>query len=154
MTRMLAALAALLVLGGTAAVAANPEPFNIQITIRQAITIAKVTDLDFGAVDTGAATYTVTPDAGPYPSAGTGAQAASFDIQGESGQTADILFGANPVSVDNGVDSRNVNLTTVAATHTFSGAVETFYVGGDITLDGLESTGVYTGNTTLSLVYQ
>lgn len=153
MKRTALVLLILLVFGG-AAYAANPEPFNVQITIRQAITITKLTDLDFGAVDTGAATYTVTADAGPYGSAGTGAQAASFTIQGEAGQTASVSFGTNPVSVSNGTDSRNVTLTAQTGTHNFSGGAETFYVGGSITLDGLESTGVYTGSSTLSLVYQ
>ena len=153
MKRTLLAALAMLLLGAGAAFAANPEPFNVMITIRQAITIAKVTDLDFGGVDTGAATYTVNANAGPH-SAGTGAVAASFTIQGENGQTADVSFGANPVSITNGTDTLNVTLNPENTTHTFTGAAETFYVGGSVTLGGTESSGLYTGNATLSMVYQ
>lgn len=154
MKRILPILLTLMLLGGGAAFAANPEPFNVLITIRQAITIAKVTDLDFGTVETGAATYTVTASGGAQAGAGTGAVAASFTIQGETGQTADVSFTADPVTITNGVDNISVGLTPQGVTHTFSGAAETFYVGGSLTLAGTESTGVYTGSTSLSLVYQ
>jgi spore coat protein U-like protein len=158
MKRIVLVVAVLLAFGASAALAANPEPFNVKITVRQAITIAKVTDLDFGAVDNGAATWTVSPDAGPY-SAGIGAIAASFTVQGESGQTAVVSFGSNPVSITNGTDTLSVTLTLDSSLGTpisFNGLPQTYYVGGSVTLAGGESSGLYTGLSpaTLSMVYQ
>jgi hypothetical protein len=153
MKRILLAASLLLAFGGSLALAANPEPFNVRITIRQAITIAKVTDLEFGGVDTGAATYTVNPSVGPH-TAGTGAAAASFTVQGENGQTADVSFGSNPVTITNGTDNLSVTMTRQSPTLLFTGAPQTFYVGGSVTLVGTESTGLYTGAATLSMVYQ
>ena len=80
----------------------------------QAITIAKLTDLNFGGVDTGAATYTVNANAGPH-SAGTGATAASFTVQGENGQSANVSFGANPVTITDGTTNLSVTLTLDSA---------------------------------------
>lgn len=153
MKRILLAVAVLMVLGSGLALAANPEPFNVKITIRQAITIAKVTDLNFGGVDTGAATYTVNANAGPH-TAGTGATAASFTVQGENGQTANVSFGANPVTISNGATNLSVTMTQQSPTLLFTGAAQTFYVGGAVTLVGTETTGLYTGSATLAMVYQ
>jgi len=154
MKQLLIASALLLTLAGGTVLAANPEPFNVQITLRQAISITKVTDLNFGGVDTGAASYTVSAASGAQTGAGTGAAAASFTIVGEAGQTAGVTFGTNPVSITNGTNTISVTLTPQAATHTFTGAAETFYVGGGLTLGGSETTGVYTGTASLSLIYQ
>lgn len=159
MQRMLLGLALLLVMGASSALAANPEPFNVQITIRQAITITKVSDLDFGTVETGAATYTVTPTAGAQAGAGSGAVAAEFDVTGETGQNADVILGANPVTITCSAgactgNTLSVNLTPSTAIHNFTGGTDQIYVGGDVTLLAGTLAGLYVGSTTVSLVYQ
>ncbi|HKJ00262.1 MAG TPA: DUF4402 domain-containing protein [bacterium] len=158
MKRILMAFAALVLLGSIPAMAA-PVPFNVTITIRQAISITKLTDLDFGTVETVSSptTYTVLPASAPGSGAGTAATAASFTIQGEATQVANVSFTANPVTVTCSAPcagSLSVNLTPEATTHTFSGAAETFYVGGDVQVISTTQAGVYTGTANLSLVYQ
>jgi hypothetical protein len=159
MKRTLIGALLLLLLGAGSVLAANPETFNVLITIRQAIAITKVDDLDFGRVEAGAATYTVTAAAGAQPGAGTGAIAASFDVTGESGQTATVALGANPVTINCttpltcGAETLAVNLTQSTAAHTFTAGTDQIYVGGSVDVTGA-SAGQFTGSTTISLVYQ
>lgn len=133
--------------------AANPEPFAVRVTIRQAITITNTGDLDFGTVEQVGGSYTVLAGAGPH-TAGVGAAAATFTVQGESSATADFAFTTNPVTITNGTDTLSATLTLAAPTHTFSGVAETIYVGGAITVAGTESAGIYTGTAELSMIYQ
>jgi len=151
--RTLISIFALLVLSAATVMAANPETFTVRMTIRQVITITNTADLDFGTVEATAGAYTVNPSAGPH-TAGTGAAAATFTIQGEGGATADVSFTTNPVSITNGTDNISVTMTLASATHTFSGAAETLYVGGGLNVLGTESTGTYTATSGLQMVYQ
>jgi Domain of unknown function (DUF4402) len=161
MKRILIAVTALLALGASTALAGSAS-FNVSITIRQAISVTKLSDLDFGTVELPASSqlFTVTAAGGAQPGAGTGATAASFTISGEASQVADVSFASNPVTVTcsaGGCGAGTVSVTLVpeATTHTFSGGSETFYVGGNVTLTGAEAPGVYgNGPATLQLIYQ
>lgn len=151
------AIVALFGLGSSPALAASAN-FNVSVTIRQAISITKVTDLTFGTVDAAATTYTVNANGSAQTGAGTGATAASFTISGESAAVANVTFSANPVTVTcaacAGTPTLSVTLTPQATTHTFTGASETFYVGGSVTPTVSTASGAYTGTATLNLIYQ
>ena len=155
--RILLASGVLLFLGASAAFAQNSATFNVNITIRTPIVVTKVTDLDFGTVESvAAATYTVNPVAGtgsPTHSAGVTARAASFTVTGEAGQTALVFLTPNPVTAVNGANTVSINLTPEAGPYTFPFPA-TFYVGGDVTLTGAEPSGLYTTTATLQVLYQ
>ncbi len=135
------------------AFAANPETFTVQMTLRQVITITNTAALDFGTLEVIANTYTVNANAGPH-TAGAGAAAAQFTVQGENLAVADVTFVANPINITDGTTIRAVTLSLASATHTFNGAAQTLFVGGSVTLDATETTGAYTGTAQLQMVYQ
>jgi spore coat protein U-like protein len=135
------------------AFAANPETFTVQMTLRQVITIANTAPLEFGTLELIANTYTVNPNAGPH-TAGAGAAAAQFTVQGENLAVADVTFVADPINITDGTTLVSVDLTLASATHTFNGAAQTLFVGGIIVLAGTETTGAYTGTAQLQMVYQ
>jgi hypothetical protein len=141
-------LLSVLVAGSTWAASAG---FNVQIRLRTPISITKVTDLDFGTVETGTATYTVNANAGPH-SAGAAATSASFTVSGESGAVANVTVPASTV-VTSGANNLTVSLAAQAATFTFTGASQTFYVGGSVDVTGAPA-GLYTGSSTLTMLYQ
>ena len=154
--RILFASGLLILLGAGAASAQNSSSFAVSVTIRTPIVVTKVTDLDFGTVEALGTTYTVNPVAGignPTHSAGVTAQAASFTVTGEAGQSALVFLTPNPVPVTNGTNTVNVNLTPSAGPYVFplSGPI---YVGGDVTLVGTESSGIYTSTATIQVLYQ
>jgi Domain of unknown function (DUF4402) len=158
MKRTLLLAAGLLLMLGGSAFASNPEPFSVSITIRQAITVTKQFDLDFGTVEAVAGTYTVTADANPQTGAGVGATAAQFDVTGEAGQSATAVFGSNPLTITCVLPcsggSASVSLSTSTTPFPLSGGTDAFYVGGSVTLTGAEPAGFYTNSTTLTLLYQ
>jgi Domain of unknown function (DUF4402) len=157
MKRILIALAALLVLGGGSALAASAS-FNVNITIRQAIVIAKQTDLNFGTVETGSATYTVLAAASAGSGAGAGATSAWFKVTGESGQSATVSFTSNPVTVDctpTCGTPLSVTLTldsVLGSTLPFTAGPDNYYVGGSVDVTGANA-GVYSGAATLQVIY-
>lgn len=141
------------VIGGGLAFGANPETFNVNMILRQVITITNTAPLNFGTLELIAGGYTVNAGAGPH-AAGAGAAAAAFTVQGETGATADVSFVTNPVVITDGTTNVNVTLSLASATHIFTGGAETLYVGGAVTLAGTETTGTYTGTAQLQMVYQ
>ena len=145
----------LLLFSGTFVFAANPETFSVNMILRQVISIANTAPLDFGTLETIPGLYTVNPTAGPH-TAGVGAAAATFSVQGENLAIADVTFVLTPISITDGTTSRDVNLTLASATHSFNGGLQTLFVGGDVTLTGAETTGLgtYTGTAQLQMVYQ
>ena len=155
LNRVLTLLGVLLFLGSSAAFAAS-APFSVSVTIRTPITVTKVTDLDFGTVESVATTYTVNAVAGtgsPTHSAGAAAVAASFTVSGEAGQTANVTLSPSTVTAANGANNVSVILAAEANTYTFPGS-GTFYVGGSVSLVGTEVSGPYVGSSTLQLLYQ
>ena len=144
-----------LLFSGTFAQGANPETFSVNAVIRQVITIANLTDLIFGTIDNVAGLYTVNATGGPH-TAGVGAAAATFNIQGELGAIADISFVTNPIIINFLANTITVNLTLPGGltTITFAGGLEGFFVGGNLTLVGGETSGTYTGTAQLQMVYQ
>lgn len=143
----------IILFSGTFVFANNPETFNVNLVIRQVITIANTGALDFGTIELAAGGLTVNANGGPH-SAGAGAAAATFTVQGESGATADVSIVSNPITITDGTTNVSVTLTLSAATHTFTGGAETLFVGGSLTLAGTETTGSYTGTAQLQMVYQ
>lgn len=154
MKRFLLGLILIVGFAGVSA-AANPETFNVNLTLRQVITIANTAALDFGTLEVIAGAYTVNPNAGPH-SAGTGAAAATFDVTGQSAAVADVSFVTNPITITNGTTNISVTLSLASATHTFTGGTDNVFVGGSLTLAGTETTAVsaYTGTAQLQMVYQ
>jgi len=156
LNRFLTLFGVLLILGSSAAFAANSATFNVTVTIRTPITVTKVTDLDFGTVESVIATYTVNAVAGtgsPTHSAGATAVAASFTVSGEAGQTANVTLTPSTVTATSGANNVSITLSPEANTYTFPGS-GTFFVGGSVSLVGTEVSGVYTGSSTLQLLYQ
>ena len=145
----------LLLFSGTFVFAANPETFSVNMILRQVISIANTAPLDFGTLETIPGLYTVNPTAGPH-TAGVGAAAATFSVQGENLAVADVSFVTNPITITDGATVRSITMTLASATHTFNGAAQTLFVGGDVTLTGAETTGLgtYTGTAQLQMVYQ
>jgi len=141
-----------------AAFAANPEPFDVTIKIREPITITENAFLDFGVIDVPAAltTYTVAAAATGH-SAGTGANAADFTVTGESGYAADVSV-TSPVSATVGATTLNFNLQLASGTATdvinFAGSPITVYVGGAVDVPAGADAGTYTTTSQISVVYQ
>lgn len=166
MKRLLLVLMALMLSGAGAALAANPEPFSVSVTIRQAIQITKVTDLDFGGVDTVTVStpFTVDPVVGGNCST-QGCTPASFTVVGQPGQVADVTFSptcdsTTPCQITNGTDNLDVVLNPQpgachpGCTFTFGAGPATYYVGGTLTVVPGISTGVYTATVSMQMVYQ
>lgn len=154
---LLVTLMLLLAAGGAAQAASGT--FDVDITVRTPITITWQSDLTFGTVEADGSNYTVNAVAGsgsPPHSAGQTAQAAWFDIQGENGATADVILPASATVDDGGGNTLSVNLSPQAATHTFDGTVQAFYIGGSVTVPGGTTPGTYTtaSPVTFTLLYQ
>lgn len=148
MSRILHVLAVLgLILSAGSAYAAS-DTFDINVVIRQPITVTNTRALDFGTLNADSGSYTIDAVASP----GFG-QSAEFDISGEAGVTADVTLAASTTVANAASDTLTVTLTPEATTYTFAGGTEQFYVGGSLDTTGAPS-GTYTGQETLSLVYQ
>jgi hypothetical protein len=146
-------LALALLLGGGAASAATSS-FTVSMVIRQAIAITKVTNLTFGTIElpTASTVYTVAA-ASTGHTAGVGATAAQFTVTGESGAPATASV-AGPISIVSGANTLSVTPTLSASSFTFSATAQTIFVGGSVTVLGTTPTGTYSGNATLTVLYQ
>lgn len=148
MSRIIHALAVLgLVLSAGSAYAAS-DTFDINVVIRQPITVNNTRALDFGTLNADSGSYSIDAQA----SSGFG-QSAEFEIVGEAGLAADVTLPASTTVTNGGGDTITVNLTLEAPTYTFSGGTEYFYVGGSLDTTGAVP-GTYTGQETLTLLYQ
>lgn len=129
------------------------DPFNITLTLRQAISLAQVRNVLFGTLDVTAGTYTVTATTGPH-TAGIGAQSGEYTIQGENGSSVNITVPATVTLDDGGGNLIIANLFLSQGTATFGVTPITLYIGSDITLTGAELSGGYAGTSTLTVLYQ
>ena len=152
MRKLLPATLVLLLLSGAAWAASTN--FNVTINIRQAITITKISDLDFGTVEAGSTTYTVAAATSGH-NAGASATAATFDVDGTDGAAATVQV-SSPVTVTglNLGGTGSVALSLSATNITFpSGTPERVYVGGSIDVTGLAADD-YSGSSTITVLYQ
>lgn len=149
--------------GSTAAQAATADA-DAKATILAALTVTKVTDLDFGTIAVnGGGSVTVTnagvraATTGGTVSAAGVAAAASFAIVGSPGSNILIAVPASVVlNHATTSDTMSASLTTNASTasHALVGGAETFNVGGTLTVAAGQVAGAYTGQFTVTVNYQ
>ena len=158
----IAAAVAFAVFGGKAE-AADTTTANASATLVSAITLTKVTDLDFGRLSSGTGGGTATVSAadarsvsGDVVEEGGTPAAANFDITGEDGLTYDITLpasvsitsGGNSMTVDTFTSDKSLNVGTLT-----SGA-DSFKVGATLTVGANQPIGVYTGTFDVTCTYQ
>lgn len=127
-----------------------------KLTVIQAISIAKVSDLDFQTAAQGSPAETISP--GNSENAGN----ASFDVTGNPGSTFAIQLPTGPIPMigENGGSIPVLNFTSNPAnssTIPVSGAnaKRTIYVGATRTaIPANAPTGAYTGSFAVTVVYQ
>jgi hypothetical protein len=148
------ALLALGLLLGSGGAFAATGTFTITVTLRQAISIARTSNLTFGTIElTGApATYTVAAAATGHV-AGTGATPAQFSVTGESGAPATASVNS-PITIQSGANSLTVAPTLSNSSFTFGSAAQTIFVGASMSVPGATAPGTYAGTGTLTVLYQ
>ena len=95
----------------------------------------------------------VTASTGPH-TAGIGAQSGEYTIQGENGSSVNITVPSTVTLDDGGGNQIIANLFLSQGTATFGVTPITVYLGSDITLVGTELSGIYSGTSTLTVLYQ
>ena len=156
MLKRILTLSSVLLLLGAAAVFAATANFNVSVTIRQPIVVscpAGTGDLVFGTVDAVAGTYTINPVTGTQL---TNGHAANCTVQGEAGLTPTTAStpASTVVTGPGGPPAPTITVTlTPQAAAAFTGGVDNFFIGGSITLVGGETSGTYTGTSTLTVIY-
>ena len=112
---------------------------DVSLTVLQAISITRDTDMDFGTVFTGHA-GSVAADT-----------PAAFSVTGEAEENYTIDVPSD-TTITNGTDTATVTLTPSAAGGTLVGGNDAFTVSGEIA-SVPASSGVYTGSFTATVSY-
>lgn len=123
------------------------------------LTHVATASLDFGTFTTGTAGGTVTVDTagngvagGEVTLVGASVEAADeFDVTGDASRTFTIATTAG--SVTNGTDTMNFTTSAAAGGTLDATGAANFFVGGELTVAGGESAGVYTGTYDVTVAY-
>jgi Mat/Ecp fimbriae major subunit len=153
-----AAMAAMVSTGANAAqVTATAE-----VEILAPVTLTETAGLDFGIVAAGSSAGTVTIGTGANTagcSAGLAcvgtASRGIFEVVGANTTTVVITVDAS-TTLSNGTpaDDMNLTLNPSVTSLTATGAAQTFYVGGVLSVAGGQTAGTYTGSYDVSADYQ
>lgn len=153
------ALAGVATLGfsATAANAATASA-DAKANILAQITVTKTADLDYATIVTGAAASTVIVTPGGVRTCGVGLvctgthTAAAFGVTGTIGQVATVSVPAT-VTLNSGANSMTSTLVSSAAVMTLA-AVNSFNVGGTLSVGASQADGAYVGAFTVTVNYQ
>ena len=150
-----------------AATATTTAPVNAEIV--SPIKIANVNPLDFGRIigNTAGGTVSIAASAAGTRTAlvntdllaGTGntPSAASFDITAASGYSYSVDLSASTANLSGTGDNMPIsfNHNLLAAANPGGGATATvLYVGGDLTVNGGQLEGAYTGEVSVTVTYE
>ena len=152
--RTLSLFAALLMLGGSSALAAD-EPFAASITVYAPVVITETAPMSFGIVTASGSTQVVVVDPAD-------AGAAGFDITGEGSMAITATVVETSLALVNGATTITVDSFTYGGslsgtgTATFSnqGAVAGAKVGASASIPANPDAGSYAGTLTFRVVYQ
>jgi Mat/Ecp fimbriae major subunit len=139
---------------------AATEIATAEVEILAPITLAETVGLDFGIVAASLAAGTATIGTGSDTATcsvglacvGTSARGA-FEVVAANTTTVVITVDASTVLTGAGVDM-NLTLNPSVATLTATGAAQTFYVGGVLSVGASQAAGTYTGTYDVSAEYQ
>ncbi|MDB5745841.1 MAG: hypothetical protein JWP72_689 [Massilia sp.] len=157
------AVLALAIAGSSNANAASVSA-DAKSTVVAPIQIAKSADLAFGSFAAGATggTVTVTPG-GARSKVGdvtlmTGAGAAAqFNVSGQAGLTYSIVLAATPLNREGGGGTMTLtpvsDLTSGLLAGTGAAGIQSFFVGGDLTVGANQAPGEYLGSVTATVEY-
>jgi len=141
---------------------AATETASAEAEIIAAVELSAVTDLDMGLVAVGAAGGTVTLDEASgnrtcsvdLTCVGTAARGSFQVTNAADGLIVDITVDASTTLTGAGAPM-NLSLTPSTTAITFdSTALETVFVGGELTVGASQAAGVYTGTYSVSADYQ
>lgn len=131
-----------------------------RVDILAPVTLVQTAGLDFGVVASGVAAGTVTlPNSSNVRTCSVGlacvgtAQRGTFNVTGAATYTVAIAVAASTTLTGAGAPmalTLNPSATSVVAT----GAAQTFFVGGTLTVGAAQTAGTYTGTYNVSADYQ
>jgi Mat/Ecp fimbriae major subunit len=148
---------AMLGFSGTAASAATANA-DARATILRQITVTKTADLDYATIVTGAAASTVQVSTAGVRTCGSGlvctgtVTAAGFSVVGTVGQVATVSVPAT-VTLTSGANTMSSTLVSSTSSITLA-ALNSFTVGGTLSVGANQADGVYLGNFTVTVDYQ
>jgi Domain of unknown function (DUF4402) len=156
-----AAIVAAVAFTQTANAQSASAPFAAKARIVTPISIAWVSDMNFGDVVAGAGTVVLTPAGGRSVTGGTnlgnplGVSAATFTVSGQANSTYSIGF-PPAATIASGANTMNVGTFTSTPTPTgllSAGGTQTLNLGATLTVAAAQATGSYTGNFNVSVNY-
>lgn len=151
--------------GAAFAQASDSELTTGSTRILQAISMAKASDLQFGAIvrpSAGSSTITVAAASNTRTVSGTGVGVtsgnfpvtrATYNVTGEAGQTFSIDVPTTFSMTHATAPAITVNLTPEATSGTLTGGAASFGVGGNFVISDATATGAYSGNFTVTVAY-
>jgi hypothetical protein len=132
-----------------------------EVDILAPVILDETAILDFGVVAPGALAGTVTiANTADAASCSLGlacvgaASRGAFEGTAANGYTVDITVAASTVLVRAGAPNMNLTLNPSLASFVSTGAVQTFHVGGVLTVGGSQPAGTYTGTYQVDAEYQ
>lgn len=145
-------------LGSSAAMAATASA-DAKAKILAPVTVTKTADLDFGTIVTGTVADTVQISTAGARTCGTNlvcsgaVSAAGFTVDGTTGETVTVSIPAS-VTLTSGANSMSASLVRSAPTVLLTAGVDSFTVGGTLSVAANQADGSYLGTFTATVNYQ